>query len=55
MSAFLNTIINGLYYLISAFFLLAILWNFVKTKKAQEAILYGVIMMTFILRLARLK
>ena len=55
MSAIINTIVTVLYYLISAFFLLAILWNFVKTKKAQDAILLGVIMMTFILRLARLK
>ena len=55
MSAIINTSITVLYYLISAFFLLATLWNFFKTKKAQEAILYGVIMMTFILRLARLK
>lgn len=55
MSVTINTIITVLYYLISAFFLLAIIRNFFQTKKAQEAILYGVIMITFILRLARLK
>ena len=51
----MSTLITVLYYLISAFFLIAIIRNFFKTKKAQEAILYGVIMLTFILRLARLK
>ena len=55
MSQILNTIITVLYYLISVFFLLAIIRNFIKTRKAQEAILYGVMMLPFILRIARLK
>lgn len=51
----INAIITVLYYLISAFFLYAIIRNFIKTKKVQEAILYGIIAITFILRLTRLK
>ncbi len=55
MAQILNTAITVLYYLISAFFLFAVIRNFVKTKKIQDAILYAVIMIPFILRIARLK
>ncbi len=51
----INTVITALYYLISAFFLLAIIRNFVKTRNLQEAALYAVIMIPFVLRLLRLK
>ncbi len=55
ISQIINTIVTILYYLISAFFLFAIVRNFIKTRKVQEAILYGVIMIPFILRILRLK
>ncbi len=55
ISQIINTIVTVLYYLISAFFLFAVIRNFVKTRKLQEAILYAVIMMPFILRIVRLK
>ncbi len=51
----INTIITVFYYLISAFFLFAIAKVFVKSHKVQDAILYSLIMMPFILRLLRLK
>lgn len=51
----LSTIITVLYYIICLFFLLLIVRNFVKTKKAQEAIVYAVIMIPFVLRILRLK
>ncbi len=51
----INTAVTWSYYLIAAFFLLAIVINFVKTRKAQEAILYGIMMMPFILRILHLK
>lgn len=51
----MNLIITILYYLICLFFLLLIIRNFVKTKKPQEAILYAVMMIPFILRITRLK
>ncbi len=50
-----NMIITISYYLISAFFLLAIVRNFLRSKKAQEAIVYGIMMIPFVLRLLRLK
>lgn len=50
-----NTIVTWTYYLISGFFLLAIVRNFLKTRKIQEAILYGIMMMPFVLRILRLK
>lgn len=55
MSMIINTIITVLYYLISAFFLFAIIRNLVKTRKVQEAVLYGVMMIPFVLRILRLK
>lgn len=51
----INLIITISYYLISAFFLLAIVRNFMRSQKAQEAILYGIMMIPFVLRLLRLK
>lgn len=51
----LNTIVMVLYYGITLFFLAAILWNFAKTRSRQEALLYGIIMIPFVLRILRLK
>ncbi len=51
----INSAVMWTYYAIAAFFLMAILWNFVKTKDPQEALLYCIIMMPFALRLLRLK
>jgi len=51
----LNTAVTVCYYLICAFFLAAMLWNFFKTRRPQEAVLYAVMIMPFALRLARLK
>ncbi len=51
----LNLVITVCYYLIAVFFLVAIIRSFVKTKNPQEAILYTVIMIPFVLRILRLK
>ncbi len=51
----LNTIVMVLYYGITLFFLAAILKNFVKTENRQEALLYGIVMIPFVLRILRLK
>lgn len=51
----LNNLVMVLYYVMSAFFLIAVVRNFVKTRDPQEAILYGIIMMPFVLRILRLK
>jgi hypothetical protein len=51
----LNNGMMALYYAISVFFLVAVIRNFVKTRSPQEAILYSIIMMPFVLRILRLK
>ena len=51
----INTAVTVMYYLISLFFLVAIVRNFIKTRNAQEAILYGIMMMPFVLRVLHLK
>lgn len=51
----LNSGITVCYYLIAAFFLFAIIRAFIKTRNAQEAIMYSLIMIPFVLRLLRLK
>lgn len=43
------------YYLISVFFLWAMARCFFRTKDPQEVVLYGIIMMPFVLRILRLK
>lgn len=52
-------IINGAItignYLVCLFFLVAIVRTFLKTKKIQDAMVYCVIMVPFVLRLLRLK
>jgi hypothetical protein len=44
-----------LYYIMTAFFAVVLLWNFVKSRDVQKAILYLVILMPFVLRMFRLK
>ena len=51
----MNTAIMILYYLMTAFFGLCFVVEFVKTRDIQKAILYLVILMPFVMRLARLK
>lgn len=51
----INTIITICTYATAAFFLLAIIRVFIKTKNVQDALVYVVIMIPFILRLLRLK
>lgn len=51
----INTIITICTYLVALFFLIAIVRSFLKTKKIQDALVYCVIMIPFVLRLLRLK
>jgi len=51
----IHSVVMILYYLIAAFFLLAIVRNFIATRDIQEAFLYAVVMIPFVLRLLRLK
>ncbi|MFA7620533.1 MAG: hypothetical protein WCY56_01670 [Aminobacteriaceae bacterium] len=51
----LNSTVLWLYYAIVLFFGGAVAYNLFKTKKAQEAVLYSIILVPFVLRLLRLK
>jgi hypothetical protein len=48
-------IITILYYLLTGYIALLIIWNLLKSKKWQEEILYIIILLPFLLRLFRLK
>ena len=48
-------IMTILYYILTAYIALLIIWNLLKSKKWQEEILYIIILMPFLLRLFRLK
>jgi len=48
-------IMTILYYILTAYIALLIIWNLLKNKKWQEEILYIIILMPFLLRLFRLK
>ena len=44
-----------LYYLLTAYVAVLLVWNFLKRKKWQEEVLYLIVLVPFILRLLRLK
>ncbi len=48
-------IITILYYLLTGYIAILIIWNLLKSKKWQEEILYIIILLPFLLRLFRLK
>lgn len=48
-------IITILYYLLTGYIVLLIIWNLLKSKKWQDEILYIIILLPFLLRLFRLK
>ena len=50
-----NTIFTVCTYATALFFLFGIVRAFMKTKNAQDAIIYGVMMIPFVLRILRLK
>jgi uncharacterized membrane protein len=49
------TIVTVLYYLITAFVAVMLVWNFLRRKNWQEEALYVIILIPFLLRLLRLK
>ena len=51
----INMIITICTYAVTLFFLVAIVRTFIKTKNKQDALVYCVIMVPFVLRLLRLK
>ncbi len=51
----INWIVNLCYYLLSAFVAFVLIRNIFKSKKAQEIILYSVMLIPFILRVIHIK
>ncbi len=48
-------IVTILYYLMTAFVAVLLVWNFLKRKSWQEEALYIIVLIPFLLRLVRLK
>jgi len=48
-------IVTVLYYLMTAFIVVLLAWNFLKRKDWQEEVLYIIVLIPFLLRLIRLK
>jgi len=51
----MNTIVTVLYYLLTAYVAVLLVWNFLKRKNWQEEALYIIVLLPFLLRLLRLK
>jgi hypothetical protein len=51
----IQTVITLLYYLLVAFVAVLLVWNFTRSRKWQEEVLYIIVLVPFLLRLFRLK
>jgi hypothetical protein len=51
----MNTIVTVLYYLLTAYIAVLLVWNFLKRKNWQEEALYIIVLIPFLLRLLRIK
>jgi len=51
----MTTIVTVLYYVLTAYVAVMLVWNFVKRKNWQEEVLYVIVLIPFLLRLLRLK
>ena len=51
----LQTMVTVLYYILVAYVAVLVVWNFVRSRKWEEEILYVIVLVPFLLRLFRLK
>jgi hypothetical protein len=51
----MQTLITIIYYCVVAYVVVILIWNFIRTRKWQEEVLYVIVLLPFILRLLRLK
>ena len=51
----IQTVVTVLYYLLVAFVAGLMIWNFKRSKKWEEEVLYVIVLLPFLLRLFRLK
>jgi hypothetical protein len=53
--AILQTLITVLYYCLIAYVAVILVWNYSKTRKWEQEVLYIIVLIPFLLRLFRLK
>lgn len=53
--AILQTLITALYYGLIAYVAVILIWNFSKTRRWEQEVLYIIVLIPFLLRLFRLK
>ena len=51
----LQTLVSFLYYLLVGYVAVLLVWNFLRSRKWDEEILYVIVLIPFLLRLFRLK
>ena len=51
----IQSMVSVLYYLLVAYVVVLLVWNFVRSKKWDEELLYVIVLIPFLLRLFRLK
>ncbi len=51
----IQTFVSVLYYLLVAYVVVLLVWNFVRSRKWDEEVLYIIVLLPFLLRLFRLK
>jgi len=51
----LQSAVTILYYLLVAYIVVLLVWNFVRSRKWEEEVLYVIVLIPFLLRLFRLK
>jgi hypothetical protein len=52
---FLQSIVSVLYYVLVAYVAVLLIWNFLRSRKWDEEVLYIIVLIPFLLRLFRLK
>lgn len=50
-----QSVVSLLYYLLVAYVIVMVVWNFVRSRKWEEEVLYVIVLIPFLLRLFRLK
>jgi hypothetical protein len=50
-----QTVVSVLYYLLIAYVAILLIWNFARSRKWEEELLYVIVLVPFLLRLLRLK
>ena len=51
----IQTFVSLLYYLLVAYVVVLLVWNFLRSRKWDEEVLYLIVLIPFLLRLFRLK